>query len=41
MYGNWDKLQPDGPLGSHVDFTIFFFLVWGGGGGGGGWREVL
>ena len=21
-YGNWDKLQPDGPLGLYADFTL-------------------
>jgi len=21
-YRNWDKLWPDGPLGSHADFTL-------------------
>ena len=21
-YGNWDKLWPDGPLGSYTDFTL-------------------
>ena len=22
-YRNWDKLRPDGPLGSHADLTLF------------------
>ena len=22
-YGNWDKLRPDGPLGSYADFTLY------------------
>ena len=25
-YRNWDKLRPDGPLGSYADFT--FTLLW-------------
>ena len=24
-YRNWDKLWPDGPLGSHADFTFFYY----------------
>ena len=27
-YGNRDKLQPDGPLGSNADFTLPFFTLW-------------
>ena len=26
-YRNRDKLRPDGPLGSYVDFTFFYFTV--------------
>ena len=26
-YGNWDKLRPDGPLGSYADFTTCINLV--------------
>ena len=22
-FGNWDKLQPDGPLGSYADLTYY------------------
>ena len=25
-YGNWDKLQPDGPLGLYADFTFYLAL---------------
>ena len=25
--GNWDKLQPDGPLGSYADFLLFVKTV--------------
>ena len=28
-YGNRDKLQPDGPLGSYyADFTFFDYFAW-------------
>ena len=26
-YGNRDKLQPDGPLGSNADFTLFIIII--------------
>ena len=26
-YGNWDKLRPDGPLGSNADFRDFTYLL--------------
>ena len=25
-YRNWNKLRPDGPLGSYADFTFTFFI---------------
>ena len=27
-YWNWDKLQPDKPLGSYADFTLYDFTWW-------------
>ena len=27
-HGNWDKLRPDGPLGSYADFTFVLHVMY-------------